>query len=285
MKLRLLVVAIVIAVIAAVAWMSRSVPGRSAEVLILSLRINGGMDGEIERGEPLRGDVFLTGRTSDARIDVGSTSQPWSRLVTLRDENNSEIPGAPVVLAAPRRTSVVRDERNGISLDQADGSVARIEGTRHLFIAELSWPPEVTERLAPGSHRVQAVLSMTGRFPWSARVEARSTAVTLVVREPRPEGEPRRLERTSRYHLHTGQFQEAKRLAEMLIARRPDDPGGQILLGDALKGQGDPRGARAAYIKALEMIRAGRRFYEDHEALFASIREAEKALVGAKRSP
>lgn len=257
-------------------WFMRTAPQPSAmDGLVASLRVNGGTETAIERGEPLVLEVFVGGRDGRTDAQIGSASSPWSRLVSLRFDDGRPFPATPTVLSPPRRVTLGRDRDGTPGVEDADATIARVEGQRHLFVSELGLSPAVTRELSVGAHRIRAVLDDGA---------ATSMAVTIQVTEAAAANETRRLERASRYYLRAEQHAEARDAAQMLIENRPDDPGGRMLLGDAFQRMGDASRALEEYIRALRAFRAGRSFYEDHEPLLDRIRLVELELARAGKN-
>jgi tetratricopeptide (TPR) repeat protein len=276
MRMRMvLAIAVGVSILWIVWWFARTLrQPSSVESLVVSLRVNGGTETAIERGEPLLLEVFVAGRDATADAQIGSASTPWFRLVSLRFDDGRPFPATPTILSPARRVTLGRDRDKRPGVEEADATIARVEGRRHMFIVELGVSPTVTRELSVGAHGIRAVLD--GR--------ATSMLVTIQVTEAAASNEARRLERASRYYLRTGQHAEAREAAQVLIRNRPDDPGGRILLGDALRRMGEAPRALEEYIRALRAFKAGRSFYEDHEPLLDRIRLVELELAKAGKS-
>jgi hypothetical protein len=272
---KFLAIAAGVVMLSIVLWFARTARHATpVEGLIVSLRVNGGTETTIERGEPLLLEVFVAGHSDTADAQIGSASTPWFRLISLRSDDGRPFPAAPTILSPARRVTLGRDRDGRPAVEESDGTVARVDGRRHMFSVELGVSPTVTRDLSVGAHRIRAVLDAGGT----------SMPVTIQVIEPVASNEAKRLERASRYYLRTGQHVEARDAAQVLLKNRPDDPGGRILLGDALQRMGDGPRALEEYIKALRAFKAGRAFYEDHEPLLDRIRLLELELAKAGKS-
>jgi hypothetical protein len=256
-------------VIAGVLWYVRGrSPDEAVETggVMVALRVDGGFDTTIERGEPLLLEVFLQGRTDAASATLGSAAMPWHRLVSLQCDSEVAL-GEPVVLGLPRVLGVVLDGEKPSLVADEDASLARIVGRQRTYTVALGIPPELTSALPAGRRTIRATVGAVTSLP-----------VSVTVTEPTADREVERLRRSARFSVRAGNYDTGKRVAESVLARQPDDVGAYTTIGDALNGLGRPREARAAYLKALEVIRSGRQFYEEPESLYERIREVERQL-------
>jgi hypothetical protein len=212
---RFLAIAVGVVILSIALWFARAANQPSEDSLIVSLRVNGGTETTIERGEPLSLEVFVAGRDGTADAQIGSASTPWFRLVSLRFDEGRPFPATPILLSPARRVTLGRDRDGRPGVEDADATVARVEGRRHLFIVELGVSPTVTKDLSVGAHRIRAVLDDGG---------ATSRLVTIQVTEAAASNEARRLERASRFYLRAGQHAEGLDAAQALIKNRPDEP-------------------------------------------------------------
>jgi len=255
-------------VIAGVLWYVRGRnPDEAVETggVMVALRVDGGFDTTIERGEPLLLEVFLQGRTDAVSATLGSAAMPWHRLVSLQRDSDVAL-GEPVVLGLPRVLGVVLDGGKPSLVDE-DASLARIVGRQRTYTVALGVPPELTSALPVGRRTIRATIGAVTSLP-----------VSVMVTEPTADREVERLRRSARFSVRAGNYDTGRRVAESVLARQPDDVGAHTTIGDALNGLGRPREARAAYLKALAVIRSGRQFYEEPESLYARIREVERKL-------
>jgi len=239
--------------------------------VILAVRVDGGFETTIERGEPLLLEVFLQGKTDTASATLGSASTPWPRLVSLRPDQGAAL-NAPAVVGAPRVMGIVLNQGIPSVLADEDAAIATIAGRQRTYSVALGFPPEFTSSLPAGRQTFRAALG-----------EVTSSPVSVIVTEPTPDRELERLRRSASFSVRAGRFEEGKSIAETVLARQPDDVAANTAIGDAWHGLGRPLEARTAYLKALDALRSGRQFSEEPEPLFARIREVEGALRGARR--
>jgi tetratricopeptide (TPR) repeat protein len=265
---------VVLLLVAGVWW---SVRGRQQEravatdSLIVALRVDGGFETSLERGEPLLFEVFLQGRTDTASATLGSAATPWHRLVSLRRDREVAL-GEAVVLGRPRMTGIALDGGRASLLADEDAAIARIVGRHRTYSVALGFGPEVTSALPAGRQTITAAIGAVTSVP-----------VSVIVTEPTTERELERLRRSASFSVRAGRYEAGKTIAEAVLARQADDVAAHTAVGDALKGLGRPLEARAAYLKALESLRSSRQFYEEPESLFARIRQVERELGAARR--
>jgi hypothetical protein len=265
--------AVVLLVVGSVLWFVRDRKqdkGLGPEGVIVGLRVDGGSETSIERGEPLLLEVFLQGRTNTASATLGSAATPWHRLVSLRRDPDAAL-GDAVMLGPPRLTGIVLDSGKP-SLADEDAAIARIVGRQRTYTVALGFPPELTSTLPAGRHTI-----------WAAIGAVRSLPVSVIVTEPTTGRELERLRRSARFSVRAGRYEAGKKIAESVLALQANDVGAHTTIGDALNGLGHPLEARAAYLKALEALRSSRQFYEEPESLFARIREVERELGATRR--
>lgn len=265
---------VVVLVIAGVLWYVRGrTPDEAVDTgsVAVALRVDGAFDTSIERGEPLVLEVFLQGRTAAASATLGTAATPWHRLVALRPDADVALDEA-AVLGAPRVLGIALTGQRPTLVADEDASVARIMGRQRTYAVTLGFPPELTSALPIGRLTIRATIGAVTSLP-----------VSVMVTEPSADRELERLRRSARFSVRAGHYETGKQIAESVLSRQADDVGAHTTIGDALNGLGRPQEARAAYLRALEVIRSGRRFYEEPQQLFARIREVERKLASVPR--
>ena len=274
MKRWLSAAVVVLLVVGGVLWTVRGRKQHKASVtegVIVGLRVDGGSETSIERGEPLLLEVFLQGRTDTASATLGTGATPWPRLVSLRRDPDAPL-GEAVMLGPPRTMGIVLDGGKPSLLPGEDAPIATIVGRQRTYSVVLGLSPEVTSTLPTGRQTIRASVGAVTSVP-----------VSVIVTEPTPGRELERLRRSAKFSVRAGRYEAGQRIAEDVLAREADDVAAHTTLGDALNGLGRPREARAAYLKALEALRSSRQFYEEPESLFTRIRAVERDLVAKRR--
>jgi hypothetical protein len=191
---------------AALPWV-RADQATSAPAPQLSVAPRGGLEGELEQGEPLRVVVRIEVRDAgEHRVELAPTNGPWTDAIWVE------------LLPTGGATAVARAEVIGVPASpRATLDRERVAGGTWVF------PETATRELSPGEYVVRARLVLNGAQGWSGEVASEDVPLRLIVPSNAPERVSARTLSRAQIAFARGAFEEAAQLLDRVLAEKPDD--------------------------------------------------------------
>lgn len=223
----------------------------------VTLQVNGGRSAEVRAGDAIIFTVTVQGTKPEPAFRLGAPGRPWPG--DLRFE---------VANAAPpwRIEAIGQAETFRLGAEEANQ-------------AEFGIGPDEAARIAPGTHEVRAIVSVTG----ASAAQLASNIVRITVREAGAPDDRSRLEAAARFYLRAERWDDAHRVAARLIAQPGRDATALTLFGDALNGLGRSEEALAAYQDAMAAL--PKNLAEPPESLIARLNQVQERLEAARQKP
>ncbi|MEO6244606.1 MAG: hypothetical protein ABIQ12_04145 [Opitutaceae bacterium] len=204
----------------------------------ISVALRGLLDDALEQGEPLRVMVRIeSSGEGSGRVELAPTSGTWADAVAV----DLVAAGGGAVMA--RGTAVGLPASPRATLDRD-----RVAGGMWIF------PGSATQGLALGDYVVRARLALKGGAGWTGEVSSEDAACSIIRVSLDPERVSARTFARAQMAFSQGSFEEAARLLDVVLAKKPDEVELLCLRAEVALAGRNPIAARICVARAARSL-------------------------------
>ncbi len=204
----------------------------------ISLALRGLFEDALEQGEPLRVTVRLeSSGAGHGRVELAPAAGTWvdAVAVELRAASGGAVIARGTAVGAPASSRATLDREH-------------VAGGMWLFAGS------ATQSLPRGDYIVRARLDLKGGAGWTGEVSSDDAPFSLVAVSDAPERVSARTLARAQIAFSQGQFQEAARLLDAVLAKSPDDFELLCLRADVALAGRNPTAAMICVSRAARIL-------------------------------